>query len=106
RLGDSTVDESQVGQRLEDASLITFLWLVFLGVGVVVLLHNVPPEYTLSDVIFEVASAQGNVGLSVGITHPTMSLASKLTLCFNMWIGRLEIIPVLMLVRALFFGVQ
>jgi len=106
RLGDSTIDESQVGQRLEDASLITFLWLVFLGLGIVVLLHTVPPEYTLSDVIFEVASAQGNVGLSVGITHPTMSLASKLTLCFNMWIGRLEIIPVLMLVRALFFGVQ
>ena len=106
RLGDSTIDESQVGQRLEDASLITFLWLVFMGLGIVVLLHNVPPDYTLSDVIFEVASAQGNVGLSVGITQPTMSLASKLTLCFNMWIGRLEIIPVLMLVRALFFGVQ
>ena len=106
RLGDSTIDESQVGQRLEDASLITFLWLVFMGLGVVVLLHSVPPDYTLSDVIFEVASAQGNVGLSVGITQPTMSLASKLALCFNMWIGRLEIIPVLMLVRALFFGVQ
>ena len=106
RLGDSTVEESQVGQRLEDAALITFLWLVFLVLGVVVLLHTVPAGYTLSDVVFEVASAQGNVGLSVGITQPTMSLASKLTLCFNMWIGRLEIIPVLMLVRALFFGVQ
>ncbi len=106
RLGDSTIDESQVGQRLVDASLIMSLWLVFLGLGIVVLLHTVPPEYTLSDVIFEVASAQGNVGLSVGITQPTMSLISKLTLCFNMWIGRLEIIPVLMLVRALFFGVQ
>jgi len=106
RLGDSTVDESQVGQRLEDASLITFLWLVFLGLGIVVLLHTVSKDYTLSDVVFEVASAQGNVGLSVGITQPAMSLASKLTLCFNMWIGRLEIIPVLMLVRALFFGVQ
>jgi len=106
RLGDSTVEESQVGQRLEDAALITFLWLVFLGLGVVVLLHTVPAGYTLSDVVFEVASAQGNVGLSVGITQPSMSLASKLTLCFNMWIGRLEIIPVLMLVRALFFGVQ
>lgn len=106
RIGDSIVDESQVGQRLEDASLITFLWLIFLGLGIVVLLHTVPPEYTLSDVVFEVASAQGNVGLSVGITQPAMSLAGKLTLCFNMWIGRLEIIPVLMLVRALFFGVQ
>lgn len=106
RLGTSTVDESQVGQRLEDASLITFLWLIFLGLGIIVLLHTVPSGYTLSDVVFEVASAQGNVGLSVGITQPTMSLASKLMLCFNMWIGRLEIIPVLMLVRALFFGVQ
>jgi len=106
RLGTTVVDESEVGQRLEDAALITFLWLVFLGMGIVILLHTVPPVYTLSDVVFEVASAQGNVGLSVGITQPTMTLASKLTLCFNMWIGRLEIIPVLMLVRALFRGVQ
>ncbi len=106
RFGVSTIDESEVGQRLEDASLITFLWLIFLGIGIVVLLHTVSQEYTLSDVVFEVASAQGNVGLSVGITQPTMSLASKLILCFNMWIGRLEIIPVLMLARALFRGVQ
>jgi len=106
RIGVSTIDESEVGQRLEDASLITFLWLIFLGLGIVILLHTVSREYTLSDVVFEVASAQGNVGLSVGITQPTMSLASKLTLCFNMWIGRLEIIPVLMLARSLFRGVQ
>lgn len=93
RIGATVIDEADVGRRLEDASLITFLWLVFLGVGVIVLLHTSPPHYTLSDVIFEVASAQGNVGLSVGITHPEMTTLSKLVLCFNMWIGRLEIIP-------------
>ena len=106
RLGTTVIDEGEVGQRLEDASLITFLWLIFLGLGILILLHTVSPEHTLSDVVFEVASAQGNVGLSVGITQPTMSLASKLTLCFNMWIGRLEIIPVLMLVRAALRGMQ
>jgi len=106
RLGSTSVDDSEVGQRLEDASLIMFLWLVFLGAGVIVLLHTIGPEFTLSDVMFEVASAQGNVGLSVGITSPAMPLLSKLTLCFNMWIGRLEIIPVLMLVRALLLGIQ
>jgi trk system potassium uptake protein len=106
RLGESTFDESQVGQRLEDAALVTFLWLVFLGLGIIVLLHSVPPEFSLSDVVLEVASAQGNVGLSVGITQPTMPLLSKLTLCFNMWIGRLEIVPVLILIRAMFFGLQ
>jgi trk system potassium uptake protein TrkH len=106
RIGSTAVDESDVGRRLEDASLITFLWLVFLGGGVIVLLHASPPHFTLSEVIFEVASAQGNVGLSVGITAPSMPTLSKLVLCFNMWIGRLEIIPVLMLVRSLFLGVQ
>jgi len=106
RIGSTTVDESEVGHRLEDASLITFLWLVFLGLGVIVLLHTVSPQYSLSDVIFEVASAQGNVGLSAGITGPTMSTLSKLTLCFNMWIGRLEIIPILVFLRFLFRGAQ
>jgi len=105
RIGPATVDDEQVGQRLEDASLIMFLWLIFLGLGILVLLHTTPPGYTLSDVVFEVASAQGNVGLSVGITHPGMPLLSKLALCFNMWIGRLEIIPVLLLVRSLFIGI-
>ncbi len=106
RIGSTVVDQEEVGQRLEDASLITFLWLVFLGLGVIVLLHTSSPRFSLSDVIFEVASAQGNVGLSVGITSPTMPTLSKLALCFNMWIGRLEIIPVLMLIRALFLGIQ
>ena len=106
RIGSTVVNEQDVGQRLEDAALITFLWLIFLVAGVIVLLHASPPHFTLSDVIFEVASAQGNVGLSVGITAPSMPTLSKLVLCFNMWIGRLEIIPVLMLARSLFLGVQ
>ncbi|MCD6540367.1 hypothetical protein J7K76_00830, partial [Candidatus Bipolaricaulota bacterium] len=32
---------------------------------------------------------------------PKMATLAKLTLCFNMWVGRLEIIPVLMLLRSL-----
>jgi len=106
RIGGTSVNDGEVGQRLEDASLIMFLWLIFLGMGIIILLHTTSGDYTLSDVIFEVASAQGNVGLSVGITGPNMPLVSKLTLCFNMWIGRLEIIPVMMLVRAILFGIQ
>ena len=106
RIGQKAVDESEVGHRLEDASLITFLWLIFLALGVIVLLHTTSPKFSLADVIFEVASAQGNVGLSSGITGPTMPTLSKLALSFNMWIGRLEIIPVLMFIRFLFFGVQ
>ncbi|MCI2425657.1 TrkH family potassium uptake protein [Candidatus Acetothermia bacterium] len=102
RIGSTKIDEADAGHRLEDASLIIFLWMIFLVVGVFVLLQTVPPHFTLSKVIFEVVSAQSNVGLTTGITHPEMASLSKLMLSFNMWIGRLEIIPVLMLIRTFF----
>ncbi len=60
-----------------------------------------PVSFTLAEVLFEVASAQGNVGLSTGITGPDMTQVNKLILSFHMWIGRLEIIPVLFLARSL-----
>lgn len=106
RLGSSSFDEAQANKRIENAAVIFFLWIIFLGIGIVVLAHTVSDKFTLSNIIFEVASAQGNVGLSTGITGPGMSKIAKLTLCFNMWIGRLEIIPVLLLLRSIFYGVD
>jgi trk system potassium uptake protein TrkH len=73
------------------------LWIVSLSIGVFALLHFVPSEYILSDIILEAASALGNVGLSTGITDPNLHWAGKLTLILLMWVGRLEIVPVLLL---------
>ena len=106
RFGDKLLDEEQTNRIVSEANLIIILWLVFLFVGVVVLSHVVVPSYTLSEIIFEVASAQGNVGLSVGITGAGMSYIGKVMLILNMWIGRLEIIPVLMLFRAFVKGLE
>ncbi|MFP4609243.1 MAG: potassium transporter TrkG, partial [Candidatus Aenigmatarchaeota archaeon] len=44
--------------------------------------------------------AQGNVGLSVGITGPEMPLVEKITLIIVMWAGRLEIFPILVLLTS------
>ncbi|ELY83272.1 TrkH family potassium uptake protein [Natrinema gari] len=98
------LDEQEVRQEFEEAAIIGFLWFVFLGIGMFVLLLVLPEgEYTLENVIFEVASAQGNVGLSAGITGPeSLPTLGKLMFLFNMWIGRLEIIPVLVTLRAVF----
>jgi trk system potassium uptake protein TrkH len=101
RLGSAVLSDQEASRRLEEAAVLAFLWLGFLLVGIAVLLHVVPSSFKLADVIFEVASAQGNVGLSTGITHPEMSTFGKLILSFNMWVGRLEILPVLMLMRSL-----
>jgi trk system potassium uptake protein len=54
-------------------------------------------NYSFVDSLFETASAQGTVGLSVGITNPDMNILSKILYIFNMWVGRLEILPVLIL---------
>lgn len=102
RLGRELLPDQEAARRLEEASVLAFLWLGFLLLGVLILSHLISGDFGLADVVFEVASAQGNVGLSVGITDPSMPTAAKLLLCFNMWIGRLEIIPVLMFLRSLF----
>ncbi len=106
RVGSKVFPEAEAWRRLEEASTIAFLWLAFLLVGVLALAVLLGHEYGLADVVFEVASAQGNVGLSTGITSPEMPTAAKLVLCFSMWVGRLEIIPVLMLLRSLINGTR
>ncbi|MFB6180131.1 MAG: TrkH family potassium uptake protein [Halorientalis sp.] len=102
RLNGRTLSDMETSREFEEAAIISFLWVVFLAAGIAVLLATINMgHYTLENVIFEVASAQGNVGLSTGITGPGMPTVTKATLIFNMWIGRLEIIPVLVLLRAL-----
>ena len=107
RLGDRSLSDLETAREFEEAAIVAFLWVGFLLVGMVVLLLVVPTGtggYTLENIIFEVASAQGNVGLSAGITGPDMPTVAKVVFLFNMWIGRLEIIPILVLLRAAFRG--
>jgi len=94
--------ESELSRELDEAAIITLLWFLFLVIAIFVLLLATGGEYGLETVVFEVASAQSNVGLSAGITGPGMSAMGKVLFLFNMWIGRLEIIPVLVTLRALF----
>ncbi len=50
--------------------------------------------YGLGEAFFESISAGANVGLSVGITDPTMPALLKLTYIGQMWLGRLEFVAV------------
>jgi trk system potassium uptake protein TrkH len=106
RFGDRLLNDEEVNSIGSEANLIIILWILFLLLGVGVLSYVVAPGFTLSEVIFEVVSAQSNVGLSTGITGAGMSSVGKVMLILNMWIGRLEIIPVLMLLRALIKGFE
>ncbi|MEA5603133.1 TrkH family potassium uptake protein [Nostoc sp. UHCC 0252] len=97
KLDGQELTEIEAHRQIRTATVLTTLWLGFLGVGVFVLLHVVQPQYTVPDVILEAASAMGTSGLSVGITNPDLHWIGKLILILFMWMGRVEIIPVLVL---------
>ena len=88
-------------REVADAATFSFLYLVILFAGTVITAHLVGLEFTLADTVFESISAQGNVGLSTGIAGPQMPVLIELLFIFQMWIGRLEIFPVIVLLRTL-----
>ncbi|MEA3457608.1 MAG: TrkH family potassium uptake protein [Candidatus Thermoplasmatota archaeon] len=84
-----------------EATIIIFLWVLCLIIGAFVLGFT-NPSSPLENTFFEVCSAQGNVGMSLGITNISMNPIAKGMMIINMYIGRLEIIPVIMMIAAIF----
>ncbi len=68
-------------------AMVVFLsWLLFLLGG-----------HDPLDALFEIVSATGTVGLSTGVTDTALQPVLKLVLCADMWLGRLEIVALLVL---------
>jgi len=69
------------------AFIVTFLALMVVCLNTL-FLCVLEPEYTFIQLLFEVTSAFGTVGLSTGIT-PDLSVLSKVIVIITMFIGRL-----------------
>ncbi|HIP99568.1 TPA: TrkH family potassium uptake protein [Candidatus Bipolaricaulota bacterium] len=83
----------------EEALRMAAYILLYLGLLAVATAALVYWGYPPGDALFEAASAQGTVGLSMGIAGPGAPAGVKLILIALMWMGRLEVLPVLLLVR-------
>ncbi|WP_232833865.1 TrkH family potassium uptake protein [Saliphagus sp. LR7] len=102
QMGQRTLDEDQVQREYTEATVVFVLWIAFLIIGVAVLLRTHSSAFPVEYIIFDVMSAQSNVGLDAGVVRPEMPSIAKGMIIVNMWVGRLEIIPVAVLLGTVF----
>lgn len=101
RIGDTILDET--GVRAIFGFVAIYLLLFFFGTALVTLdAAQAGVDITVIEAMSGVASCVGNVGPALGDLGPFGSYlalppTTKLFLAFLMWVGRLEIIPVLVL---------
>ncbi|HOI58955.1 MAG: TrkH family potassium uptake protein [Methanoculleus sp.] len=82
--------------------LTIMLYFLSIFVATVLVMHLQPTSFDSSNVIFEIVSAMCNNGMTAGFVSPDMADPAKVLFILIMWIGRLEIIPVIMLVMGVF----
>lgn len=106
KLNDKLLLPEEMNAELARAGVFTLIYLIILLSSIIISLFFVTGDFTLADVIFESASAQGTVGLSTGISDPGMSPVVETLYILQMWAGRIEIIPILVLLRVIIYGTK
>jgi trk system potassium uptake protein TrkH len=96
---DLTLEERQV----RSATLITLSYIFLYLLGAII---GAGLGYPFSEALFESISAAANVGLSCGITSPSMPAGLKLTYIFQMWVGRLEFMSIFALIGFIIASVK
>lgn len=84
--------------------LIIILSVFTVFVASLLILQSYTTTFSLTEIIFQVVSAFSTCGFNIGYVTPDMPLLSKWILILVMWIGRLEVIPVVILFFALIRG--
>jgi len=100
KFGNRSLSNEEASDLVNEAAIVSFMWILILTINFFVMGFIYQSE-TIGNIFFEVCSAQGNVGLSVGLTSISMEPLAKIMLIFSMWIGRLEIIPIIVMIRSL-----
>lgn len=103
--GKSLLPEEMNEEFTKAAGFALMFFLLIMGSAIITTFYT-GSGFDFSDALFESASAQATVGLSSGITDPSMHPLLEIVYIFQMWAGRLEILPVFALIRAIFFGTR
>jgi len=86
--------------------LIIILSVATIFIATLAILQFHLTAYSITDIVFTVVSAFSSCGINTGYVSPDMPIISKWIFIFVMWVGRLEVIPVMMLFIAVFKGTE
>ena len=86
--------------------LVIVVYFITIFGATILALHLYITTFRLEEIVFEIASALSNSGISTGYITATSPFAIKWIFIFLMWLGRLEIVPFLILALGLFKGFE
>ena len=104
RYGGKIVQKAEAEAEVSKNMLIIILYLMVIFFSAIAIMHFESPLVDTSHVIFEVVSATCNNGISTGFASPDLTPFSKGVFIFAMWIGRLEIMAIIVFFMGLIKG--
>jgi trk system potassium uptake protein len=106
RFGGKTLSKEISELAISRNLLVIVVYVLTIFVATIVTLHIYITSYPLEEVIFELVSALSNCGLTTGFITAASPLSIKWIFIFLMWLGRLEIVPVIILAMGIAKGIE
>jgi len=86
--------------------LVIVVYVITIFTATILALHLYITSFRLEEVVFEIASALSNSGITTGYITAASPFAIKWIFIFLMWLGRLEVVTLLILVLGLMKGFE
>ena len=106
RFGGKTLSKETSELTISKNLLVIVIYVLTIFIATILTLHFYITSFRLEEVVFELVSALSNVGLSVGFITGASPEPIKWLFIIFMWLGRLEIVPVLIIAMGLFKGIR
>jgi len=106
RFGRRTLSREISELAISRNMLVIVVYVLTIFVATIVSLHVYITSFGLDEVIFELVSALSNVGLTVGFISAASPLSIKWIFILLMWLGRLEIVPVIIIAMGFVKGIE
>jgi trk system potassium uptake protein TrkH len=97
RFGGKNISREVSDLAISKNMLVIVIYVISIFAATVLTLHLYITSFRTEEVVFELVSALSNAGLSVGFISAASPIAIKWIFILLMWLGRLEIVPLIIL---------